>query len=224
MRRRARRRARPRGADLPLAGVPFAVKDNIDVAGVATTAGCAEFAYVPERSAPVVERSSRAGARLRRQDQPRPVRHRPRRHAVARYGACRNPLDPDTDRRRLELRLGDRGRHRRGAVRARHRHRRLRRVPAALATASSALKPTRGPAPHARRGAGVRVARLRVGVHRAPSARRRDLRRLSAHPAAGPARAARARRRSRRRSTGTATTTLARASNAVRRGTWSTVG
>ncbi|MET0895072.1 MAG: amidase family protein, partial [Acidimicrobiia bacterium] len=42
------------GADLPLAGVPFAVKDNIDVAGVATTAGCPEFAYVPTSSAPVV--------------------------------------------------------------------------------------------------------------------------------------------------------------------------
>src|SRR4051794_15478705 len=43
------------GHDLALAGVPFAVKDNIDVAGVATTAGCAEFAYAPAQSAPVVE-------------------------------------------------------------------------------------------------------------------------------------------------------------------------
>ena len=49
-------------ARLPLFGVPFAVKDNIDVAGVPTTAGCPAFAYVPERSASVVERLEAAGA------------------------------------------------------------------------------------------------------------------------------------------------------------------
>lgn len=47
---------------LPLFGIPFAVKDNIDVAGVPTTAGCPAFAYVPERSATVVERLEDAGA------------------------------------------------------------------------------------------------------------------------------------------------------------------
>ena len=51
-------------ADLPLAGVPFAVKDNIDVAGLPTTAGCPAFAYRAERSATVVERLSAAGAVL----------------------------------------------------------------------------------------------------------------------------------------------------------------
>jgi allophanate hydrolase len=49
-------------AVLPLFGMAFAVKDNIDIAGWPTTAGCPAFAYVPERSAPVVERLERAGA------------------------------------------------------------------------------------------------------------------------------------------------------------------
>lgn len=53
---------RAAGADLPLYGIPFAVKDNIDVAGVPTTAACPDFAYVPERSATVVERLVAAGA------------------------------------------------------------------------------------------------------------------------------------------------------------------
>jgi allophanate hydrolase len=51
-------------AALPLYGLPFAVKDNIDVAGLATTAACPGFAYRPTRSAPVVERLVEAGALL----------------------------------------------------------------------------------------------------------------------------------------------------------------
>ena len=49
-------------ANLPLYGVPFAVKDNIDWAGVPTTAGCPEFAYIPEQSATVFEKLCAAGA------------------------------------------------------------------------------------------------------------------------------------------------------------------
>lgn len=49
-------------ADLPLWGVPFAIKDNIDLKGVPTTASCAAFSYVPERSATVVELLIEAGA------------------------------------------------------------------------------------------------------------------------------------------------------------------
>lgn len=50
------------GTDLPLYGVPFAIKDNIDLAGVPTTAACPEFAYTPETSATVVQRLIDAGA------------------------------------------------------------------------------------------------------------------------------------------------------------------
>ena len=49
---------------LPLYGIPFAVKDNIDVAGIPTTAACPEYAYIPEQSATVVTRLVSAGAIL----------------------------------------------------------------------------------------------------------------------------------------------------------------
>ena len=42
-------------ASLPLFGIPFAIKDNIDLAGVPTTAACPAFAYTPNTSAPAVE-------------------------------------------------------------------------------------------------------------------------------------------------------------------------
>ncbi|MEY9214468.1 allophanate hydrolase [Thermobifida halotolerans] len=50
------------GADLPLAGTVFAVKDNIDVAGFTTTAGHPGYAYGPKESAPAVARLLDAGA------------------------------------------------------------------------------------------------------------------------------------------------------------------
>ena len=57
------RRVEARGsADQPLYGVPFAIKDNIDLAGVPTTAACPEFSYTPSQSAPVVQRLLDAGA------------------------------------------------------------------------------------------------------------------------------------------------------------------
>lgn len=46
----------------PLFGVPFAVKDNIDVAGVATTAGCPAYSYSPDGNATVVQALVDAGA------------------------------------------------------------------------------------------------------------------------------------------------------------------
>ena len=53
---------RAAGERLPLYGVPFGVKDNIDVAGFNTTAACPAFAYQPPASAPAVERLVAAGA------------------------------------------------------------------------------------------------------------------------------------------------------------------
>jgi allophanate hydrolase len=49
-------------ASLPLYGVPFAVKDNIDIAGLPTTAACPAFAFTPERHAEVVRQLIEAGA------------------------------------------------------------------------------------------------------------------------------------------------------------------
>lgn len=49
-------------SNLSLRGIPFAIKDNIDVAGLRTTAACPEFAYRPDVSAFVVQRMIEAGA------------------------------------------------------------------------------------------------------------------------------------------------------------------
>jgi allophanate hydrolase len=47
---------------LPLYGVPFAIKDNIDLANVLTTAACPDFAYLPEQSAALIDVLIKAGA------------------------------------------------------------------------------------------------------------------------------------------------------------------
>jgi allophanate hydrolase len=52
----------PAASSKPLYGVPFAIKDNIDLAGLPTTAGCPAYAYRPQRSATVVQRLLDAGA------------------------------------------------------------------------------------------------------------------------------------------------------------------
>ncbi|ADY55161.1 Allophanate hydrolase [Syntrophobotulus glycolicus DSM 8271] len=46
----------------PLWGIPFAIKDNIDLAGVLTTAACPDYAYMPDQNAAVVDRLIEAGA------------------------------------------------------------------------------------------------------------------------------------------------------------------
>ena len=78
----------------PLFGLPFAVKDNIDVAGMATTAACPEFSYVAQKTAHVVKRLQEAGALLigkTNLDQFATGLV----GARSPYGAVRNAIDPD---------------------------------------------------------------------------------------------------------------------------------
>lgn len=51
-------------ANLPLYGIPFAIKDNIDAAGWETTVACPEFAFEPTKNATVVQKLMDAGAIL----------------------------------------------------------------------------------------------------------------------------------------------------------------
>jgi allophanate hydrolase len=51
-------------AALPLYGIPFAIKDNFDLEGHPTTAGCPNYSYVAKQTAPVVQRLLDAGAML----------------------------------------------------------------------------------------------------------------------------------------------------------------
>ena len=51
-----------RPTELPLYGVPFAIKDNIDLAGITTTAACPAFSYVAQASATLVEQLIALGA------------------------------------------------------------------------------------------------------------------------------------------------------------------
>ncbi|MHB8247506.1 MAG: allophanate hydrolase [Acidithiobacillus sp.] len=79
---------------LPLYGVPFAIKDNIDLAGVPTTCACPDFAYTPKTSATVVQKLLDAGAIAMGKtnlDQFATGLNGTR----SPYGACRNAFDPD---------------------------------------------------------------------------------------------------------------------------------
>lgn len=81
-------------ASLPLYGIPFAIKDNIDLAGIPTTAGCREYAYTPTASAFVVQRLIDAGAipvGKTNLDQFATGLNGTR----SPWGACRNAFNPD---------------------------------------------------------------------------------------------------------------------------------
>lgn len=80
-------------ASLPLYGIPFAIKDNIDLAGAPTTAGCPEFSYHPQQHATVVQRLIDAGAipiGKTNLDQFATGLNGTR----SPYGACRNAINP----------------------------------------------------------------------------------------------------------------------------------
>lgn len=80
-------------SDAPLWGIPFAVKDNIDIAGVPTTAGCEAFAYRPSESATVIKQLMAAGAipiGKTNLDQFATGLNGTR----SPYGACKNSVDP----------------------------------------------------------------------------------------------------------------------------------
>jgi len=79
--------------DLPLWGIPFAVKDNIDAAGIPTSNGCPAYVYAPEGDATAVRRLKAAGAILigkTNMDQFATGLVGVR----SPYGACRNSVDP----------------------------------------------------------------------------------------------------------------------------------
>ena len=79
---------------LPLYGIPFAIKDNIDLTNVPTTAACPEFSYIAERSATVVEKLIEAGAipvGKTNLDQFATGLVGTR----SPYGACKNSIDPE---------------------------------------------------------------------------------------------------------------------------------
>ena len=81
-------------ASLPLYGIPFAIKDNIDLAGTPTTAACPAYSYIPEHSATVVQKLMNAGAipiGKTNMDQFATGLNGTR----SPYGACRNAFNPD---------------------------------------------------------------------------------------------------------------------------------
>ena len=82
--------------DLPLYGIPFAVKDNIDVAGMPTTAACEAFRYQPECHAFVVEALVNAGAiPIGKTNLDQFATGLVGTRSPEPWGACRNSFDPD---------------------------------------------------------------------------------------------------------------------------------
>ena len=112
-------------ASLPLYGIPFAIKDNIDLAGLPTTAGCPEYAYTPEQHATVVQRLIDAGAIPLGKTNLDQFATGSQRHPLA-LRRLPQRLQPGLHFRRLQFRLGGRRGARPGELQPRHRYRRLR--------------------------------------------------------------------------------------------------
>jgi allophanate hydrolase len=93
LRARARELMERSAESLPLYGVPFAIKDNIDFAALPTTAGCPTFSYRPAESAPVVQALLDAGAiALGKTNLDQFATGLVGTRSP--YGACRNSFDP----------------------------------------------------------------------------------------------------------------------------------
>ena len=82
---------------VPLYGVPFAIKDNIDLDGVPTSAACPEFAYRPDRSAYIVQLLIDAGAiPLGKTNMDQFATGLVGTRSPEPWGPCRNAFDPET--------------------------------------------------------------------------------------------------------------------------------
>ncbi len=82
--------------DLPLYGIPFVLKDNIDLAGTPTTAACPEYAYTPDNSAFVVKKLLEAGAiPMGKANMDQFATGLVGTRSPEPWGPCRNSFDPD---------------------------------------------------------------------------------------------------------------------------------
>lgn len=81
---------------LPLYGIPFAIKDNIDYSGLPTTAACPAFSYLPEQTAFAVRLLIDAGAVLiGKTNMDQFATGLTGTRAPEPYGICKNALNPD---------------------------------------------------------------------------------------------------------------------------------
>ncbi len=151
------------GNDLPLYGIPFAIKDNIDLAGAPTTAGCPDYAYLPNEPAHCRLAPDRRRCDPDRQDQPRSVRHRTGRRPVALWRLFQR-VRRSLHLWRIQFGIRGCGGPRTGLVFARHRHRGFRTRASRLQCSRRAEAHARGDQ-HQRRGPGLPYARLRLLIH-----------------------------------------------------------